>query len=586
MECLPNLEVLSFLNWIDVNGYAGNSIDTPLELLFLDSEYSNQVLTLEHDYYNNYYSTQTKPQESSFEKILEFIIQDAKAEIMREYQLHPYRFESSYYQKIDTERILDSIRDYCCSVKHNTGEPYNDLNTSPIHYYWNGLLTDSVRAYLNYNISPSVKRYFYNSNHSLVSIAFKFVKWLQKRYSKSSYIGSIPVNIMRDYIKHYVWEEYRSEGFSKKSAEKLEELLCRIMIKREYGDYLSSQLTSNDYIDYFTDTVVKRCFNRATRYKCTLLADDNSFCTLVHQYWKDLNEYSGEHLDIYYSEAELTQKGYTTADKLHIRENVSEYPAIYLWEYALNEGISIHVDGLNAYDLFDLFKIIVDEIVSNHSLLDIADTANNAVKSLILSKNLQKEKEEKLNQYLIKACADLQGNESWVRNTNENGRNTYLRDMLRAYGYAVSDQTLGGISPTGLSAGEIDLKIADEKGLPFAIVEALNIKTSITNPHQWNRKYFINHVDKLYGYDSNGLQRNYIIVYAETPEFDIFTSEVLQLVSNPKKCKYGDATFVSIESVETSYSDLSLSRAKYIRNKKEVQLYILCVRIAAAVTSQ
>ena len=176
------------------------------------------------------------------------------------------------------------------------------------------------------------------------------------------------------------------------------------------------------------------------------------------------------------------------------------------------------------------------------------------------------------------ACVKLQNNENYVRNTDENGRNTYLRDLLTTAGYQVNDQSLSGLSPTAKSSGEVDLKVYDPDGRPFTIAESLNI--TAVHPCNWDRKNFRKHVNKLYTYDANGLPRNYVIVYATTPDFARFTEEVHKQIGSPNKCPYGEAELVGVKPIETGFSDLSMACAKYLRNGRETRLYVICVRLA------
>lgn len=357
-----------------------------------------------------------------------------------------------------------------------------------------------------------------------------FLEWVQhKEKLQNISLRNIPVDVMERYVHEYIWLEYRRNGLTDKEKNEKETILCRALVQRQYDDYPGTILTESHVDCDSLDEILHRSFNRTVRYKCTLLAEDDSFHILVRDYWEEMNSYSGDHLDIYYSDSELVQKGWSTADKLRIRARISQYPAIYLWEYALDKGVSIPVGGLDSQELMELFKFIVDEIVKGHGLVEVGDAAMTAVNDTLKAKNTAKETEYAFTMSLLNACAKLQNNENWVRNTDENGRNTYIKDILTASGYRVNDQTLSGLSPTGKSAGEIDLKIYGADDLPFAILEALNVKAD--HPCGWNRKYFRDHINKLYTYDANGLSRNYLIIYATIPEFNRFTEEVIKHIS-------------------------------------------------------
>ena len=108
---------------------------------------------------------------------------------------------------------------------------------------------------------------------------------------------------------------------------------------------------------------------------------------------------------------------------------------------------------------------------------------------------------QKLVDDLMLAFQKLQANEqNWE--TNENARNTYVRDLLRTAGYTAMDQSLSGISPGGCLPGELDMDIRKDPNIPLTIFEALNItgagNSQIAN---WEK-----HLKKLMdNYNPNGL---------------------------------------------------------------------------------
>ncbi len=580
MQCLPNIEILTFLNWIDINGHARNRIGVPLDELFLNEEYHDQVLALEREYMRGR-SMDSLSEKAAYERYVDCVLSELKHYVMKEYYRHPYdfnrlfcTFESSYDK---SKRLFQYLR-HAITEMEDSGHSLKYSGPRAMLNYCEGSLADSVRKYLRYFHDPVVCGFFLRNCNSVAGITLHFLEWVhERRKLQNISLRNIPADVMERYIHEYAWLEYRRNGLTDKEKNERETILCHALIQRKYDDYLGAILTES-HMDFDSlDEIIHRSFNRTVRYKCTLLAEDDLFHILVRDYWEEMNSYSGDHLDIYYSESELEQKGWSTADKLCIRARVSQYPAIYLWEYALDKGVSISVGGLDCQELMELFKFIVDEIVKGHGLVEIGTAAMAAVNSTLKAKNTAKEMEHAFTMSLLNACAKLQSNENWVRNTDENGRNTYIKDILIASGYRVNDQTLSGLSPTGKSAGEIDLKIYGADDLPFTILEALNIKAD--HPCAWNRKYFRNHVNKLYTYDANGLSRNYLIIYATIPEFDRFTGEVIKHLSSSTKCPYGNAKFIDISSIETDFADLRLACARYLRNGKEIRLYVLCVKI-------
>lgn len=583
MQPLPNIEVLTFLNWMDLNGYARNRIGVPLDELFLNDRYQDQVRRLEQEYMRSR-TMDSGSEREAYERYVDCFFSELKYYVMKEFDRHPYLPCYHRREKWDEDSglspFLEKLKRAACYINWNDlRELEHQLDSSPMGYYYDGYFGESVRFFLQNWKEPVVANFFIRKHDTVAGTTLHFLEWAnQRRKLKNTNLRNVPANVIEGYIHDHVWSEYQRIGLSDSEKNKKEALLKRVLIQQEYSHYLENILTTSNAEDYSLERVVQRSFNRAARYKCTLLADDDSFRILVQDYWEEMNTCSGNHLDIYYSEAELAQRGRSTADKLRIRARVTQYPAIYLWEYGLDEGISIPVGGLDSRELMDLFKMITDDIAKGQALTTVVESATQIVGLFLKAKNAAKEQEDAFTRQLLDACTKLQTNENYVRNTDENGRNTYIKHLLESAGYTVNDQTLGGLSPTAKSAGELDLKVYGSDGLPFTILEALNITAA--HPCSWNRKNLREHVNKLYAYDSNGLVRNYVIVYATTPEFGRFTEEVQKVIENEKKCPYGEAKLVGVMPFDTGFTDIGMVCAKYLRNGSEIRLYVLCVRMA------
>lgn len=111
---------------------------------------------------------------------------------------------------------------------------------------------------------------------------------------------------------------------------------------------------------------------------------------------------------------------------------------------------------------------------------------------------------------LITACAELQAYPKVV-NTNEDSRNAFIHTQLKAAGFNSKDQGRQGISSTGKGPGELDIKIEDHRGVS-AIIECFDLSSKETAKIEL-------HIKKLFGYEPNGLDRNFVIVYSEAKGF-------------------------------------------------------------------
>lgn len=173
---------------------------------------------------------------------------------------------------------------------------------------------------------------------------------------------------------------------------------------------------------------------------------------------------------------------------------------------------------------------------------------------------------------LISACCSLQGNRTYNfsnKNIKENDRNTYIADLLGAAGYQKEPQTLWGESPGGKTSGEIDILIKDSRGLPFTIIEALNLDSVEST-------YISEHIDKVFNkYDKTGLENNFVVVYVNVANFGTFCERYIDYISTKHKYKY---LFQYIEEVKDyRYADLKLYKANHTRQKNKVFLYHILI---------
>lgn len=116
--------------------------------------------------------------------------------------------------------------------------------------------------------------------------------------------------------------------------------------------------------------------------------------------------------------------------------------------------------------------------------------------------------QNRLVRNMVTACLMLQADKNYW-GTEENRRNTFLRNALRMAGYVVHDQTLQGLSGGGIREGEIDLDIRRYENQPWSICEALRISDgSKTN---WNK-----HLEKLLdNYNPSGASFLFLVSYVD-----------------------------------------------------------------------
>lgn len=179
---------------------------------------------------------------------------------------------------------------------------------------------------------------------------------------------------------------------------------------------------------------------------------------------------------------------------------------------------------------------------------------------------------EKFVDALIFSCIRLQANRIYRGNTLEDDRNTFISDLLDSGGYQTKDQTRQGKSYAGKLAGEIDILIKDSKGLPFTIIEALNL-TYI------NTSYISKHLDKLFNkYDMAGFEFNFMVIYADVSNFGNFCTDYINYISNIHNYNYPFQTCKELNNYR--YTDLKVYQAEHIRQGNKIFLNHVIINLS------
>lgn len=162
---------------------------------------------------------------------------------------------------------------------------------------------------------------------------------------------------------------------------------------------------------------------------------------------------------------------------------------------------------------------------------------------------------------LTNACLNLQGAKIFWTAT-EDERNSHIASILEASGHTIKDQTRWGISRGGKAPGEIDIFVRESDGTPFTITEALIINSL-------DQAYIKLHIDKLFKYDTSGLERNFILIYSEAKNFQGLWEKYVEFIKNHTY----EYQFIDFEVVNNKFADLKIGKTSHLRNGKKVFLY-------------
>lgn len=154
--------------------------------------------------------------------------------------------------------------------------------------------------------------------------------------------------------------------------------------------------------------------------------------------------------------------------------------------------------------------------------------------------------------------------------------NDFYKDALVFKGYRVLDQTRAGSSGSGKSAGELDIEICNDFGIPFSILEAYRL-SSLT------QDVIVNHINKLlHKYDTSGHEKNIIVAYCEIENFnDLITKYELFLKNDLNTHKDFEKKYLidTITEIATEKTDIRVFECKHKREGRKNSVFHIMIKI-------
>lgn len=222
-------------------------------------------------------------------------------------------------------------------------------------------LARHTKKELQYSESPYILQLMSGLTNS-ISVELDFIEWLSKN-DKKGILKNIPSDVYEHLVDAYVSE--RGKDINEKRK------LLRVYQQTGWKRFLeqAQKVIFNRRNPKDLNYVIKRYLSHAARYNCVILplSDSESqkqFRMLISDYWDNLNDLSGDYLDIYYSESDLEKTGYDIADRLSSlpEELKKSAPCLVLWKNNMKEAQAISIEGLSCDQVFSVVKEIVQDI--------------------------------------------------------------------------------------------------------------------------------------------------------------------------------------------------------------------------------
>lgn len=259
--------------------------------------------------------------------------------------------------------------------------------------------------------------------------------------------------------------------------------------------------------------------------------------------------------------------------------------------YRISQKLKQLDENTNLYEfLFYLKNLILNsdkkkvehELLTNKLKEIFPQTSMTNIQSLVIeSKNpidylnavesLLKKSNKNLIDSLIYSCSKLQGEKRyWGDKADENDRNRFIANLLEARGFNTKDQPQWSKSAEGKKSGEIDIFVNEIDGLPKSIIEGLNLDSLKSN-------YLIEHLDKIFIYDTTGLENNFILVYSTAIKFNNLWLNYKKFIDKYKS-NYEMLSFSEI--FDYKFSDIKVAVSVHKRNGKETNLYHVMINMS------
>ncbi|GGD28656.1 COR domain-containing protein [Hyunsoonleella pacifica] len=210
--------------------------------------------------------------------------------------------------------------------------------------------------------------------------------------------------------------------------------------------------------------------------------------------------------------------------------------------------------GVNVHNLLKLYHI--DSATSDNNPMYSLDKVLNdliEVSSRVLERKFQKKIENLINDDLV--------------------------DLLRTKGHNISDQTRSGISGNGRGAGELDIMIRRNNGIPVTIIECFRLDSCGSK-----NVVVAEHMKKLFSkYDTHELKRKFIVVFGEAQRFDNLWVNYSEYIKNlNSNYDFGENYPISGFSVRDDlhgFSNLKVGVSRHENNGETIEIVHLMLNM-------
>jgi len=247
-------------------------------------------------------------------------------------------------------------------------------------------LIDSVRSYID---DKSTSLACIISLGADLSLEIDFLEWLVVEKNQPMDLSRMPLTLFENMVDQYcVFADKSHKSNKKKLIKSFKQSNPSVFAKKLSVFLTSAQEKKMKGLGY----IYNRYTNSSIPFRCYFLplaAKARALEAFINTYWVDLDNLSGDHLDIYYSDNDIGKSGYAISKEMSMipRDLNIKLPCIVLWQTDLRAARSIDIKDLLDEDLFRLFELIVEWIKCEVPFVNIVERSEYTVKQILDSRN-------------------------------------------------------------------------------------------------------------------------------------------------------------------------------------------------------
>lgn len=347
MNPISNMLVLDFCDWLASQIRLNTHYENGIELLFSD----NNLEIYAEEYLRQNSSRNIKDLLIQFIQSPEFdhvMKQRERNSLFSHRYNHPdHLIEDLFYdfRNRDSE-FYDAFWDF---YRHNNPSKFSARDLA--HY----------TTWLLENGESRITMSLMTNLEESISLELGFLGWLSGKRIKNS-LFAIPSEVFEHLVDEFVAE--RGKGIQEKRK------LMRVYERTGWARFIDkTRFILRKHQPKNFQYIMERYCSHSAKFNCVILPlsdpeSQSQFRKLISDYWDNLNDLSGDILDIYYSESDLNKTGYDIAERLSALplELKKKAPCIIIWERNIKEAKSVSIDELSHKQIFAVIKEIVQTI--------------------------------------------------------------------------------------------------------------------------------------------------------------------------------------------------------------------------------